>query len=136
MKDYKNLLEEAKKKLPEVKATGERFEIPKVKTIIQGNKTVITNFSQIASTLRRPADQIVKYLQREIATPACLDSPRLYLGRKISDEIINKKIIHYCNDFVLCKECKKPDTKIIKEDRFLFMKCMACGARHPIKSKI
>ena len=86
--------------------------------------------------LNRPQDQLLKYLQRELATPAEIDGPRLILGRKISSSIINQKIKQYCDDFVICKECRKPDTQIIKEDRIMFLKCMVCGARQPIRAKI
>ena len=134
--DYLDLLKEAKKKLPDVQETESRFEIPIAKGHIQGNKTVITNFQQIVDTLRRPKEQILKFLQRELAAPAILEGTRLILGRKISSKIINGKIELYCKEFVLCKECGKPDTKLIKEGRVLMAKCAACGAKHPIKSKI
>ena len=136
MESYEELLEQAKSKLPEVKATKERFEIPQVTGHIQGAKTVINNFQQICQTLRRPPEQLLKYLQRELATPAEIEGPRLVLGRKISSNIINNKIVQYCRDFVICRECHKPDTQIFKEDRIMFLKCTACGAKQPIKAKI
>ena len=134
--DYLKLLKEAKEKLPEIQATESRFEIPKAKGHIQGNKTVISNFQQIVDKLGRPLEQLLKFLQRELATPAVMDGPRLVLGRKLSSEIINKKVELYCKDFLICHECNKPDTKIIKDGRIMLLKCMACGAKHPIKSKI
>ncbi len=36
----------------------------------------------------------------------------------------------YVNEFVLCKECKKLDTKLIKEGRLTFINCLACGTKH------
>ncbi|MEK6812055.1 MAG: translation initiation factor IF-2 subunit beta, partial [Nanoarchaeota archaeon] len=39
-------------------------------------------------------------------------------------------------EFVLCKECKKPDTELLREDRVTFIHCLACGAKHPVRSKI
>ena len=134
--DYAALLKKAKQELPDVKHTGERFEIPKVTGHIQGNKTVITNFTQICTKIRRDQEQVLKYLQRELATPATIDGPRLVLGRKLASNLINQKIAQYCKDFVLCKECGKPDTKFLKEDRVIFLKCTACGAKHPIKANI
>ena len=134
--NYEQLLEKAKAKLPEMKKQAERFEIPTVTGHIQGNKTIITNFAQICDSLRRPQEQLLKYLQRELATPATIEGPRLMLGRKISSALINEKITSFCNDFVLCKECHKPDTQLIKEDRVISMKCTACGAKQPVKGKI
>lgn len=135
MESYEKLLEQAKAKLPEVKSTHERFEIPQVTGHIQGAKTVVNNFAQICQTLRRLPEQILKYLQRELATPAETDGPRLILGRKISSATINQKITQYSKDFVICRECRKPDTQLFREDRVTFLKCSACGAKQPVKAK-
>jgi translation initiation factor 2 subunit 2 len=134
--NYEDLLNDAKKKLPDVQETSERFEIPKVKGHIQGNKTIITNIPQIVAKLGRPQEQLIKFLQRELATPAVLDGPRLVFGRKLPSGAINQKIELYCKEFVICKECGKPDTKMIKEGRVMLLRCTACGAKQPIKSKI
>ncbi len=134
--DYEQLLKRAKEELPDIQQTKERFEIPKVVGHIEGNKTIISNFYNIVKILKADQDKLLKYLQRELATPAIVDGQRLILGRKINSEFINKKIERFAEDFVLCKECGKPDTKIIKEERFLFLKCTACGAQHPIRTKI
>ena len=32
-------------------------------------------------------------------------------------------------EFVYCKECGKPDTKLIKDERKYYIKCEACGAK-------
>ncbi|MBU3940966.1 MAG: translation initiation factor IF-2 subunit beta [Nanoarchaeota archaeon] len=136
MEDYKKLLKKALSELPESTHSGERFEIPKVKGHVEGNKTIITNFNQICSTLRRESTQLIKYLQRELATPAIMEGTRLVLGRKVSSELINSKIERYVQDFVLCQECKKPDTILKKQDKILIMECAACGARHTVKAKI
>lgn len=134
--DYEQLLERAMKKLPETTAESARFEMPKVKGHIQGNKTVISNFHQIANSLGRPIEHFLKYLLKELASPGDLKQSALILGTKISASRINEKIEQYVKDFVLCPECKKPDTKLIKEDKVSFIKCAACGAKHTIKVKI
>jgi translation initiation factor 2 subunit 2 len=46
---------------------------------------------------------------------------------------VDKKIELYAKEYVLCPECGKPDTKFLREDRFLFLRCEACGWKHPIK---
>lgn len=134
--DYKELLKKGREELPESVKTTERFEIPKVKGHLEGNKTIVSNFSQIANDLHRETSHMLKFLQRELATPAVIKGQRLILGRKISASQINGKIQLYADIFVLCPDCKKPDTKMQKEDKVLFLKCMACGAKHPIKAKI
>src|SRR3989344_1737149 len=90
--DYEKMLEKAKAQLQETTTTKERFEIPKAIGHIQGSKTIISNFNQITSTLRREPAHLLKYLQRELATPASIDGPRLILGRKINSSLINQKM--------------------------------------------
>ena len=134
--DYEELLRKAKVSIPVVRSAHERFEIPKAQILIQGNKTIVNNFFALAKTLGRDIDKLLKYLQRELATPAVIDGQRLVLGRKLNSDFINQKIERFAKDFVLCKECGKPDTKLEKEDRVMFLRCTACGARHPIRTKI
>ncbi len=136
MDGYETLLKRAREKLPEKATSGERFEMPKVRGHVQGNRTVLSNFSEIAGTFRRDPAQLLKYLQRELATPAVVDGPRLIMGRKLTSSLINNKIEQYAKDFVLCTECGKPDTQLKKENIVTIKICTACGARHPVKAKI
>jgi translation initiation factor 2 subunit 2 len=133
---YEDLLKEAYKEMPEVKVTGSRYEMPKVKGHVEGNKTIIVNFIQICSSFNRDRQHVLKYLLRELATPGRLEDTRLILGRKLTSKQINDKLENYANTFVLCYECKKPDSKLIYEDGVLYIRCMACGAKHKVKSKI
>ncbi|PIN77621.1 translation initiation factor IF-2 subunit beta [Candidatus Woesearchaeota archaeon CG10_big_fil_rev_8_21_14_0_10_34_12] len=135
MEEYEKLLNEAYKEVKPVEH-GERFTIPEVTGHIEGKKTIITNFSQIASVLRRNKEQFLKFLLRELATSGVVEGDRLILDTKIPSSRINEKIKQYAEDFVICKECGKPDTELTKQDRFLFLHCMACGAKHSVKSKI
>ncbi len=134
--DYKKMLKKGRDKLPESVFESARFEIPKVRGHIQGNWTIISNFNQIAQTLRRPVGHLLKFVLKELATPGELKKTGLILGAKIPAARINEKIKKYAQQFVLCPDCGKPDTKIIKESGFSFLKCLACGAKHPVKSKI
>ena len=136
MESYESLLNEAYEKVKQVKDSGERFEIPKIEGHIEGKKTILTNFMQIISHLRRPPEHFLKFLLKELATQGQLEGDRLILNNKIPSVKINQKIEEYTNEFVLCKECKKPDTEIIKEDRLSFLHCLACGAKHSIRNKI
>ena len=137
MEDYKSMLEDVRKNLPEAVFIKERFEIPKVLGHMQGNRTIISNFLQIASTLRRDVDHLLKYVLKELATPGEIKkSGALILGTKVPASRINDKIRHYANEFVLCIECGKPDTQIIKEGDLNYMKCTACGAKNFVKAKI
>ena len=136
--EYEKLLEEAFKKVkhPENLSGSERFEIPKIEGHFEGKKTILTNFSQISEHIRRNPDHFQKYLLKELAASGQREGDRLILNMKVPSTKINQKIAEYVKEFVTCKECKKPDTELLKEGRLSFIHCLACGAKHSIRSKI
>ena len=137
MTDYEKLLDKAYNEVKSVAGeTGERFEIPKIKGHFQGKKTVLTNFFQIASHVRRKPEHFLKYMLKKLAASGTKDGERLILNIKVPSAKINQKIEDYVKEFVLCQECKKPDTELKKQGRLTYLHCLACGAKHPIHSKI
>lgn len=133
--DYQELLERAQKNMPKVVQEFERFEIPKVKGHLEGNKTVIVNIQQVAQILRRPIDHLLKFLLKQLATPGEIKrSGLLILGSKISASRINQKVKEYAVTYVLCPQCGKPDTEIKKESGLNMLRCQACGAKQHIKA--
>jgi translation initiation factor 2 subunit 2 len=135
--EYEQLLKRARERLPAAVVERERFEIPKVKGHLEGNKTVISNFTQIASALRRPAEHLLKFILKELATPGDVNrAGLLVLGSRVPASRVNEKIREYAYEFVLCPQDGKPDTDIIYEGEFAYLKCNACGYKQPVKSKI
>jgi len=133
--EYDKLLDNAYKNIKKIETT-ERFEIPKARTQIQGNKTMIQNFLQICSAIRRDCQHLAKYLCKELATPVAVEKERAILNRRVSAMHIDGKIEAYVKEFVTCPECGKPDTELIKERGFLFIHCLACGAKHTVRVRI
>ena len=133
---YEQLLDEAYKKIKPVETKIERFEIPKIEGHLQGSKTILTNLHQIASYIRRDINHFLKYLLKELATSGKIDGNRVVLQRKIPSVKINEKIQSYIQEFVICRECGKPDTELKKQDKFMFVHCLACGAKHSVRAKI
>lgn len=130
------MLERGKSMLPEISAATERLTIPKVTGHMEGNKTVISNFFQIASILRRTPEHLLKYVNRELAAKGEFKRQLLVFNTKLPSQKINEKIQQYVDGFVICKECGKPDTKLSKEGVITFVRCQACGAKHSVNSKI
>ncbi len=130
------MLKKAKNEIPESVFERDRFDIPKVVGHLQGNRTVISNFRQIAETLRRDPEHLLKFVLKELATPGKLTKTGLLIGAKAPASRINEKIKQYANEFVLCKTCGKPDTKLEKDGTISYLKCSACGAKYVVKSKI
>ncbi len=134
MKKYEELLDEAYKNVPKELASGERFEIPKLEAFSEGNKTIVRNFGSAVDSVRRKRDEVMKYLSKELAVPVNMDSDRLILQRKFFGDLINRKVEDYVNSYVICKQCKKPDTRVEEMGHGLKnIVCEACGARNPAR---
>jgi len=132
MKTYKEMLKQAEEKIS--KKTGEsRLSIPDPQTNIQGTRTFITNFTEITNSIRRDPKHLSKYLFRELAKPGHVDGNRLILQGVVIKSLIKKKIDDYVKEFVYCKECNRPDTHFEKEERIIFLKCEACGAKQVLR---
>jgi len=134
--DYEKLLDIAYNEVKQVNTSGERFVIPKVEGHFEGKKTILTNFFQIASHLRRNPEHFQKFILKELAASGQKEGDRLVLNIKVPSAKINLKIEEYVKEFVLCRECGKPDTELKKEERLSFINCLACGAKHSVRSKI
>ena len=131
---YEEMLEKAYEKLPKRVEEKKRFEIPMAIVEVQGNKTLIKNFPDLLMALRRDANHLSKYLMKELATPGNIQASVLILQRKVPREMLQDKIKDYVKEFVYCKECGEPDTKLMKEGRIIILKCEACGARYPVRN--
>ncbi len=133
---YEEMLKKGMEKLPERASTHKRFKIPSVVTEQQGNKTLVKNFGEIVNVLRRDAKHLSKFLFNQLATPGSIrgsgQNSVLVLQRRVATQLIQKKLEDYVRDFVYCKECRKPDTRLVKEGRMLYMVCEACGAKRVV----
>lgn len=133
MKDYKQMLEEALSKLPKEVKIDVRLEIPRPEVIVSGSQTYINNFIEIANVIRRKPEHLLKFLSKELASPAHIEGNRVIFQGKLYGSLIEKKLEAYYKEFLYCPECKKPDTQIIKQDRIALLKCEACGAKTAIR---
>ncbi len=130
------MLKKGKEKLPEEILESSRFEVPKIKGSLQGNKTVLSNLFQIAQHLGRRPEHLIKYLSREMGMPAEIKGNFVIFTGKGSSARFNEKIEAYTEIFVVCKECRKPETTMKKEGSIYIIKCQACGAKYSQTSKI
>jgi len=133
MESYEDLLKRARKQLPESALKKERFEIPQVVSIVIGSRTIIKRYSDLCSTINRDPKHLLKYLAKELGTQGEINGNEAVFQGKFSNAMINKKFERYVKEFVLCEECGKPDTRLIKEGRLVMLKCDACGARRSVE---
>jgi len=132
--NYDALLDKAIKELPDVLKEHSRFEKPSVESIIQGKTTFVKNLGEVAKAINRKTDLIAKYLIKELGTAGTHDAQHLTLKGQFREPQIQEKFDAFLEEFVLCSECARPDTKILREERINFLVCEACGARRSIGS--
>jgi translation initiation factor 2 subunit 2 len=133
--DYESLLERAKKKLPHTLESHDRFQVPEPDVMIEGKTTVIRNFGDIVDVLRREPQHLLGYLLRELGTAGSMEGRRVVFKGKVTTAQVADRIKSYVDEYVLCSECNRPDTKIVKDDRVLILVCETCGAHRPVHVK-
>lgn len=130
---YEDMLDSAYKSLPEKTMKKERFEIPKLQVMVQGNKTIVVNFSKVIKEMHRSEKHAMKYFTSQAASAANIDGGRLMMKGVFSHQELQGFLDDYVKRFVLCKECTRPDTKIIEHKGVKMLKCGACGALSAIR---
>lgn len=131
---YEQLLERAKKALPDALSSGERFQVPAPDIVYEGKTTILRNFEDIVQAIRRDPDMVLTYLLRELGTAGTLEGRRVVFKSKVTNQQVEERIKSYVEAYVLCQECGRPDTRLVKEDRVAMLECDACGARRPVKA--
>lgn len=132
-KNYEEMLDQALDEIPEGSGKEERFKIPKVDIDVSGNQTTLKNLKSIADDLGRDPDHLMRYLLNELGTAGNREGSKGIFQGKFKKKSIQERVDSYTRDFVLCDECGKPDTNLIKEGRVKMKKCEACGARSSIR---
>jgi translation initiation factor 2 subunit 2 len=132
MESYEALLERAHAKLPPIRTGGERFQVPEPDVMSDGKNTVIRNFQEITGVLRREPDHVIQFLAKELGCPGVLDLPRGVLKSRLTKDQIAQRMREYTAKYVICSECKRPDTHLKKEGRLTLLICEACGAQRPV----
>ncbi len=133
--NYRELLKRAKSEMPEAISSGERFQIPEPDLIAEGKSSVFRNFMDIAEKLRRDPQHLLQYLLREMGTAGTLEGRRAVFKSKLNPMQVDEKLKEYTDVFVICSECGRPDTRMVKEGRILLLECEACGAKRPVHVK-
>ncbi len=133
--DYKWMLQRALAQVPKSdKLEDKKFEWPKADVLIQGSKTIVRNFGDVASFLQRKPSHLVKFLSRELGSPGNRDGKRLFFSGRFNYNLVNTKLASYVKEFVICPSCGRHETVLMKQDRIDIMKCDACGALNPMRT--
>ena len=133
--DYQKLLKRVIDSTPKKEISDDRFKLPKAEVFYEGNTTVIKNFDKITDTINREPDIVLKFLLGGLGTAGEIVGGRAVFQGKIPTKNIHDKIKDYVDMFVICSECSRPDTHLVKQGRELLIRCDACGAFRSVKSR-
>ena len=131
--EYESLLDRARDKIPTEISERARWTLPDPEILIEGNQTIIRNFSELISKMDRDPNHVYQFLLNELGTSGTRESARVMFKGRIPPKRIRGKIVNYVKSYILCNQCNSPDTHFIKEERTTLMKCQACGATRPIR---
>jgi len=132
--DYEKLLKRIQSITPRKEGEEERFKIPKVDIFYEGNTTVIRNFDKVVSILNRDATHILKFLLGNVGTAGEIVGGRVVFQGKIPARTVQDKLEEYIYAYVMCSECNRPDTHLVKKGRTILLRCDACGAFRAVSS--
>ncbi|KUK44024.1 MAG: translation initiation factor IF-2 subunit beta [Methanothrix sp.] len=128
-------LERAMSRLPPSRGTEDRFVIPSPKIFYEGKTTVLENFATIADALNRDPDHLMKFILQEMGTAGKIEGQHAVFQGRFTEQNLERHIDSYVQEYVICSECHRPDTQLIRSDRVLTLKCEACGAHRPVRKR-
>jgi translation initiation factor 2 subunit 2 len=132
--DYDALLERVKSLTSADRVEEDRFKVPKVDIFYEGNTTVFRNFDKVVNMLNRDPNHVMKYLLGNVGTAGEISGGRAIFQGKIPGRTVQGKLDEYVDTYVICSECNRPDTHLVKKGRMILIRCDACGAFRSIGS--
>lgn len=111
-----------------------RYKMPYLTIKVEGKgngiKTVLTNISDIAKSLSRSSTYITKYFEYELGTQSHFDKKddRYIINGEHRLDTLQNLIHTFIQKFVLCSNCKNPETFFIVKKLKIIKQCKSCGA--------
>jgi len=121
---------------PDMGSKQKRYQMKPPQVCRDGTKkTVWLNFAEMCPILKRKPEHVLNYVLAELGAHGSLDGKhRLVIKGRFQGKQIEAVIRHYISEYVACRTCKSPDTKLKKENRLSFLCCDACGSTRSVAS--
>ena len=103
-----------------------------------GIKTVIVNLSSVAQSLARPPAYVIKYFGFELGAQTNTNpaDDRWIINGAHEASKLQDHLDGFINKFVLCKNCKNPETDVVFKDGGILLDCKACGQRSNVDLRL
>eukprot|EP00736_Rhodelphis_marinus_P012877 Rmarinus@m.9581 len=111
-----------------------RYKMPKLVAKVEGRgngiKTCVVNIMDIAKALHRPPTYCTKYFGTALCAQSSFNekSGLAYVNGEHSGDTLPRVLEGFIQKFVMCPNCKLPETDISVEKKdLIFLDCNACG---------
>lgn len=115
-----------------------RYKMERLQSKIEGKgngiKTVVANLSSVAQSLARPPAYVIKYFGFELGaqTNTNPSDDRWIINGAHEASKLQDYLDGFITKFVLCKNCKNPETDVNIKDGRILLDCKACGQRSDV----
>jgi translation initiation factor 5 len=112
-----------------------RYKMPAIQAKVEGRgngiKTVLPNIIELSLSLNREAPEITKFFGCELGSQTSFDieTGRAIVNGAISASDLQNHLRRYIENFVLCKNCRLPETTYKIKNDIITQKCAACGEK-------
>jgi translation initiation factor 5 len=110
-----------------------RYKMERIQSKVEGKgngiKTVVVNLSNVAYQLARPPNYVIKYFGFELGAQTNIDpkDDRWIINGAHEATKLQDYLDGFINKYVLCKDCKNPETVVNIRDGDILLDCKACG---------
>lgn len=113
----------------------EKIKLPSLEVAPDGKKTRLINFKNVCDTIQRTSDDLKDYIDAEFGTTTSVDASDVLIIRgKFTSSSLDATIKRYVVKYVMCKACKSFSTKLVKENRLMFVKCSTCSSSSSVEN--
>jgi len=121
--------------LTPVKDPAYRYKMPKLVGKVEGRgngiKTVLVNIEEVAEALKRDPAEVTKFFGTELGAQTIFTDRAIVNGAH-RDADLQSHLSRYIEHFVLCRNCKLPETGYKIKEGIVAQKCLACGHKESV----
>ena len=130
----KRIYDNLRENNPELSGDKKKLTLVPPQVLREGSKkTAFANIVDLCRRLNRTTEHLSSFLLAELGTTGSMDgTQRLIIKGRFQPLQIEAVLRKYILEYVTCRTCRSPDTKLHKENRLFFMTCEACGSSRSV----
>lgn len=113
-----------------------RYKMPRIVAKVEGRgngiKTVLVNVVDLGQSLNREAPEITKFFGCELGSQTTYSADRAIVNGAHTAQSLQEHLCKYIENFVLCAQCKLPETHYKIKSGLIAQKCLACGHKETV----